>query len=99
MEFDPDVFITEKVNWLKKTVGEGKAFAATSGGVDSTVSAVLAHRAIGRRAVVGFLDDGLMRQGEPEAVVGKLKALGLNAKLYRVQEPFFRAFKGLIDPE
>jgi len=99
MGFDPEAFIAEKVNWLKKTIGEGKAFAATSGGVDSTVSAVLAHKAIGRKVVVGFLDDGLMREGEPEAVVGKLKALRLNAKLYRVQEPFFKAFKGLTDPE
>lgn len=99
MKFAPETFIAEKVGWLKKTIGEGKAFAATSGGVDSTVSAVLAHRAIGRRAVVGFLDDGLMREGEPEAVVGRLKALGLNAKLYRVQEPFYKAFRGLTDPE
>jgi len=99
MGFDPGVFIAEKVDWLKKTIKDGKAFAATSGGVDSTVSAVLAHKAIGRRAVVGFLDDGLMREGEPEAVVVKLKALGLNAKLYRVREPFFKAFRGLTDPE
>lgn len=99
MVFDPEAFIEKKVSWLKKSIGEEKAFAATSGGVDSTVSAVLAHKAIGKRAVVGFLDDGLMREGEPEAVVSKLKALGLNAKLYRVQEPFFKAFKGLTDPE
>jgi len=99
MGFDPDRFIEENVGWLKRTIGDGKAFAATSGGVDSTVSAVLAHRAIGKRAVVGFLDDGLMREGEPEEVLGKLKALGLNAKLYRVREPFFKAFKGLTDPE
>src|SRR5512136_1309456 len=99
MVFDPEAFIKKKVSWLKKSIGGWKAFAATSGGVDSTVSAVLAHKAIGKRVVVGFLDDGLMREGEPEAVVGKLKALGLNAKLYRVQEPFFKAFKGLTDPE
>ncbi len=60
---------------------------------------MLAHRAIGKRAIVAFLDDGLMREGEPEEVVGKLKGMGLNAKLYRVQEPFFKALKGLTDPE
>lgn len=97
--FDPDSFIEEKVGWLRKIIGEGKAFAATSGGVDSTVSAVLSHKAIGKRAVVGFLDDGLMREGEPEDVVDRLKSLGLNAKLYRVKEPFFEAFRGLTDPE
>jgi GMP synthase (glutamine-hydrolysing) len=97
--FDPDAFIKEKVDWLKKTIGQGRAFAATSGGVDSTVTAVLGHKAIGKRTVVGFLDDGLMREGEPEDVVNKLKSLNLNAKLYRVEEPFFEAFKGLTDPE
>lgn len=99
MGFDPDAFIEEKVSWLKNTIGGGKAFAATSGGVDSTVSAVLGHKAIGRSTVVGFLDDGLMREGEPEDVVGRLRSLGLNAKLYRVKEPFFKAFKGITDPE
>ncbi len=99
MGFNPDSFIEEKVSWLKKAIGDSKAFAATSGGVDSTVSAVLGHRAVGKRTVVGFLDDGLMREGEPEDVVARLKSLGLNVKLYRVREPFFEAFRGLTDPE
>jgi len=81
MGFNPDSFIEEKVSWLKKAIGDSKAFAATSGGVDSTVSAVLGHRAVGKRTVVGFLDDGLMREGEPEDVVARLKSLGLNVKL------------------
>lgn len=99
MAFDPDTFIEEKVRWLKEELGSEKAFAATSGGVDSTVSAMLAHKAVGKRAIVAFLDDGLMREGEPEDVVEKLKGMGLNAKLYRVQEPFFKALEGLTDPE
>jgi GMP synthase (glutamine-hydrolysing) len=64
MEFNPDVFIREKVSWLKKEIGAERVFAATSGGVDSTVSAVLTHRAVGKQTIVGFLDDGLMREGE-----------------------------------
>lgn len=99
MAFDPDTFIEDKVRWLKEELGSEKAFAATSGGVDSTVSAMLAHKAVGKRAIVAFLDDGLMREGEPEDVVEKLKGMGLNAKLFRVQEPFFKALKGLTDPE
>lgn len=99
MAFDPDIFIEEKVRWLKKELGNEKAFAATSGGVDSTVSAMLAHKAVGKRAIVAFLDDGLMREGEPEDVVEKLKGMGLNAKLYKVQDPFFKVLKGLADPE
>ncbi len=99
MKFNPESFIDEKVSWLKKEIGNEIAFAATSGGVDSTVCAVLANRAIGKKAVVGFLDDGLMREGEPEQVVRRLKRMGLNAKLYRVADPFFEALKGLSDPE
>jgi len=99
VKFNPEFFINEKVEWLRKEIGDEKAFAATSGGVDSTVAAALANKAVGKRAIVAFLDDGLMREGEPEDVVAKLKALGLNAKLLRVQEPFFKALKGLIDPE
>jgi len=99
MAFDPESFIEKQVGLLRNEIGNEKAFAATSGGVDSTVSAVLAHKAIGKRALVAFLDDGLMREGEPEDVVGKLKGMGLNARLYRVQEPFFKALKGLTDPE
>jgi len=99
MAFDPEAFIEKQVRLLRDEVGNEKAFAATSGGVDSTVSAMLAHKAIGNRAIVAFLDDGLMREGEPEDVVSKLKGIGLNAKLYRVQEPFFKALKGITDPE
>lgn len=99
MAFDPEAFIEKQVRLLRDEVGNEKAFAATSGGVDSTVSAMLAHKAIGNRAIVAFLDDGLMREGEPEDVVGRLKGIGLNAKLYRVQEPFFKALKGITDPE
>jgi len=99
MEFNPEQFIDEKVRWLKGEIGEGTAFAATSGGVDSTVSAMLANRAVGRRAIVGFIDDGLMREGEPEDVVGRLERMGLNTRLYRVADQFFESLKGLTDPE
>lgn len=57
------------------------------------------NRAIGKKAIVGFLDDGLMREGEPEQVVKRLKGMGLNAKLYSVADLFFEALKGLTDPE
>ena len=99
MSFEPAKFIEEKVNWLRNEIGTDTAFAATSGGVDSTVGAMLAHKAVGKRAIVAFLDDGLMREGEPEEVVGRLQKLGLNAKLYRNEDPFFKALKGLSDPE
>ena len=97
--FDPEEFIGEKVKWLRKQIGDQSAFAATSGGIDSTVCAVLAHRAVGKKVTVGFLDDGLMREGEPEEVFGRLKGMGLSTKLYRVSDDFFKALKGVVDPE
>ncbi|HJX23065.1 MAG TPA: ExsB family transcriptional regulator [Candidatus Bathyarchaeia archaeon] len=99
MIFDPEAFIGEKVTWLRKQIGDQVAFAATSGGIDSTACAVLAHKAVGKKVIVGFLDDGLMRDGEPEEVFGRLQGMGLNTKLYRVADEFFKALKGVVDPE
>jgi GMP synthase (glutamine-hydrolysing) len=97
--FDPEAFIGEKVKWLGNQIGDKLAFAATSGGIDSTVCAVLAHKAVGKKVTVGFLDDGLMRDGEPEEVFDRLRGMGLNTKLYRVADEFFKALKGIVDPE
>jgi GMP synthase (glutamine-hydrolysing) len=62
--FEPEKFIEKQVDEVKETIGDEKAVIATSGGVDSTVCAVLTYRAIGDRAVIVFIDDGLMREGE-----------------------------------
>ncbi|MBC7219836.1 MAG: glutamine-hydrolyzing GMP synthase subunit GuaA [Hadesarchaea archaeon] len=97
--FDAKKFVREKVEWLKETIGNEKAFAAVSGGVDSTVAAMLAHMAIGNNLTVVFLDDGLMRAGEPQQVHNRLRQLGLNARIYRLWDDFFAALKGLTDPE
>ena len=61
-------FIEDKVAEIKKTVGEEKAISALSGGVDSSVCTVLAHRAIGHGLKGIFIDDGLMREAEPQQV-------------------------------
>ncbi|MEM3692549.1 MAG: glutamine-hydrolyzing GMP synthase [Candidatus Bathyarchaeia archaeon] len=97
--FDPKSFITERILWLKETIGREKAVVATSGGVDSVTTAVLAHHAIGDRLTVVFLDDGLMRKSEPEHVTDFLKSLGLNVKLLEVSKEFFDGLKGVTDPE
>jgi GMP synthase (glutamine-hydrolysing) len=97
--FKPDKFIEEKIGWIKNEVGDRKAIVAASGGVDSTVTAVLGHRALGSQLTVIFIDDGLMRAGEPEEVTGRFKQWGLNVELYDMKDMFFSALKGLVDPE
>lgn len=95
----PEKFIEEKVEWLKKTIGNGKAIVATSGGVDSMTTALLGHRAIGDRLKVIFLEDGLMRKGEPEQVADNLKHLGITLNIHDVGDNFFAALRGKVDPE
>jgi GMP synthase (glutamine-hydrolysing) len=97
--FKPEKFIEEKIAWLRQTIGDGEALAATSGGVDSMTTAALGNRAVGDRLKVVFLDDGLMRKGEPQKVVSVLRRLGIKAKIYDVRGYFFEALKGKTDPE
>lgn len=97
--FKPEKFADEKISWLKQAIGDGKALAATSGGVDSMVTAALGHKAVGDKSKVIFLDDGLMRKGEPQQVVNTLKSIGINAEICDVKDEFFSALKGKTDPE
>ncbi|MEM3891807.1 MAG: ATP-binding protein [Nitrososphaerales archaeon] len=97
-KFDAKAFIDEAIRKLKQEIG-GEAVAACSGGVDSTVTAVLGYRALGEGLTAVFLDDGLMREGEPESVASMLSKLGLKVKVYDVSEEFFKALKGITDPE
>ncbi len=97
--FKPEKFMDEKIAWLRQTIGNGDALAATSGGVDSMTTAALGHKAVGERSKVIFLDDGLMRKGEPQEVVKILRRLGMKARIYDVKDYFFEALKGRVDPE
>ncbi|MEM3525770.1 MAG: glutamine-hydrolyzing GMP synthase [Candidatus Jordarchaeaceae archaeon] len=97
--FDAKRFIREKIDWIKSEVGGEKAIAAVSGGVDSSVTAVLGLKAIGNNLTVVFLDDGLMREGEPETVTKIFRDMGIQTRLYDVKEKFFQAMKNLTDPE
>jgi GMP synthase (glutamine-hydrolysing) len=96
---DAKKFIDEKVAWIKGKVGEEKAVVATSGGVDSMVTAVLGHRALEEKLSVVFLDDGLMRKNEPEHVKKVLAGLGIKLRIYDVKDRFFATLKGKTDPE
>ena len=96
--FDAKKFINKTVAKLKEDV-PGKALIAFSGGVDSTVSAVLANRAIGNQLIAVNVDTGYMRKNEPENVRKMMKELGLNFRFVDASKEFYRALKGVEDPE
>lgn len=96
--FDVEKFVAEKVEELSKII-QGKAIIACSGGVDSTVAAVLASKAVGNRLLAVYVDTGLMRMGESETVENMLSRLGINHKIIDASGEFFSALKGIIDPE
>lgn len=93
---DPISYIEKKREDLRKI--KGKAVVAASGGVDSTVCAFLAHTVLPDLTIV-FIDDGLMREGEPEAVEALFKKGGMNVLVVNAHEEFFDRLKGITDPE
>jgi len=98
--FDAEGFAEEKVREIRDFVGDGgKAAIATSGGVDSTACAALAHRALGDRLICFFVDTGFMRDGEGEEVEAMLKGLGLPLRVIRARERFLRELEGKADAE
>jgi GMP synthase (glutamine-hydrolysing) len=92
-------FIENKIAEIKKTVGAESAISALSGGVDSSACTILAHRAIGGRLKVIFIDDGLMREGEPRQVQETFGQLGIGVDIVGAQDEFFGALAGKLDPE
>jgi GMP synthase (glutamine-hydrolysing) len=92
-------FIEEKVREIREIVGEGRAIIALSGGVDSSTAAMLAYKAIGERLHAVFVNTGLLRKGEPEFVVKTFRDLGLNLIAVNAEERFFKALRGVKDPE
>ena len=93
------VFIEEQIAQLQQKVGDGIAINAMSGGVDSSVVTVLAHRALGQRLKTILVDNALMREGEPEQVARSFAALGIPVELVDARNEFLDALKGVTDPE
>ena len=98
-ELNTEQFIAEKVREIKEAVGDGMAINALSGGVDSSAVTMLGHRALGRQLRTVFVENGLMRQGEAEQVVGFFSELGVPVEVIDARDEFLDALKGLTDPE
>jgi len=98
-DLDTGQFIAEKVSEIRAVVGEGTAINALSGGVDSSVVTMIGHMALGSRLRTVFIQNGLMREGEPEAVVSVFKKLGVTVEIIDAQEEFLDALRGITDPE
>lgn len=98
-KLNPDKFIAEKVAEIRKIVGKGIAINALSGGVDSSVVTALGHRALGARLKTCFIDNGLMRQNEPNQVKSLFQALDIPIEIIDARKTFFQALRGITDPE
>lgn len=92
-------FIKEQVAEISKMVDKGLAINALSGGVDSSVVTLLGFKALGKRFKTYFIDSGLMRHKEPQYVVSIFRKLGVPVEIVDAKEQFFKALKGLTDPE
>ncbi len=92
-------FVEDRVSEIKATVGSAIAINALSGGVDSSVVTALGHRALGNRLKTVFVDNALMRQGEPERVLKTFRNIGVPVESVNAREEFLGALAGLADPE
>jgi GMP synthase (glutamine-hydrolysing) len=98
-DLHPDAFIEAQVEEIKSVVGSGLAINALSGGVDSSTVTLLGHRALGDRLKTCFIENGIMREGEPERIVSLFQAMGIPVEIVDAKQQFFDALKGLTDPE
>jgi GMP synthase (glutamine-hydrolysing) len=92
-------FIDTTVAELKQKIGNDKVILGLSGGVDSSVAAVLLHKAIGANLHCIFVDNGLLRKNEFENVLDSYKHMGLNVKGVNAKPRFYDALKNISDPE
>ena len=97
--WSPASFIDTTVAELKEKLGNDKVILALSGGVDSSVTAVLLHRAIGKNLTCIFVDHGLLRKNEYENVLKDYEHLGLNVIGVDAKERFYKNLAGVTDPE
>lgn len=92
-------FVEQQIEEIRRVVGKGRAINALSGGVDSSVCTVLGHRALGDRLKTIFVDNALMREGEPQRVVALFRKMGIPVELVDARAEFLKALRGITDPE
>jgi len=98
-DWTPSSFIESTVTMLRDKLGDDKVVLALSGGVDSTVAAVLLNRAVGKNLTCIFVDNGLLRYREFEDVLANYSCMGLNVVGVDAKDHFYKALAGVTDPE
>jgi len=98
-ELNAQDFVERSVEEISRAVGSGSAINALSGGVDSSAVTMLGHRALGDRLKTYFIDNGLMREGEPERIASIFEGLGVPVEIVDAKEQFFSALRRVTDPE
>ncbi len=98
-DWTPQSFVEETVEVIQDKVGNDKVVLGLSGGVDSTVAAVLLNKAIGKNLYCIFVNNGLLRKNEFESVLNQYEGMGLNVKGVDASDRFLDALKGIEDPE
>jgi len=98
-DWTPDSFVESTVEELKQKLGNDKVVLGLSGGVDSSVAAMLLTKAIGENLTSIFVDNGVLRKGEFETVLNTYKSMGLNVKGVNARDRFLDALEGISEPE
>jgi GMP synthase (glutamine-hydrolysing) len=99
-DWTPDIFVESTVAQLQEMIGEeDKVVLGLSGGVDSSVAAMLLHKAIGKNLHCIFVDNGLLRKNEFQDVLASYEDMGLNVKGVDAHQEFYQALAGITDPE
>jgi len=98
-DWTPDSFVETTVSALKSKLANDKVVLGLSGGVDSTVTAVLLHKAIGANLHCVFVDNGLLRKDEFSSVLKQYEGMGLNVRGVDAKARFYKDLNGLADPE
>lgn len=98
-DLNPEEFIKQKMKEIDATIGSDKAVNALSGGVDSSAVTMLVYKVLGDRLITYFIDNGLMREKEPQRIAAIFRELGVTVEIIDARKQFFSALKGIRDPE